>query len=143
MPLQTNWEHLNVALPDLEYQNLTNAGQGKGSTEWAAHSNTPCGVVLWDDFDQLVAAEGQKAHNLVIQDIDVPGRLEIVCEDQLRTVDQEEEVTINLESILKVFSRAAWNLMGGIVSLDKIYRSLESLISLPKNKTIKPLGLDL
>lgn len=114
MPLQTNWDHMNVALPDLAYQNLTTAGQGKGSTEWAAHSSTPLGVVLWDEFDELVAAEGQKARNRVTQDIDFPGRLQIVCED-LQAISREEDVTNRFQSILDVFCRKAWNLSGGII----------------------------
>ena len=103
-----------MALPDLTYQNLTTSGQGKGSTEWAAHSSTPCGIALWNDFDQLVAEEGQKARNRVTQDINFSGRLEIVCEC-LQAISREEDVTNRFQSILDVFCRRAWNLTGGII----------------------------
>ena len=59
MPLQSNWQHLNVPLPDLCYKNTNTSGVGKGSTTWAAHSHTPLGVQSWNEFDKLVTAEGK------------------------------------------------------------------------------------
>jgi predicted Ser/Thr protein kinase len=114
MPAQTVWQHIDVPLPELDYQNTTTAGQGKGSTEWAAHSHTPIGVDLWGDFDQLVTAEGQKPRNLSTLDIDFSQRLEIVTSD-LNPISSEEDVTNRLESILAVFAREQWHLSGGIV----------------------------
>jgi len=114
MPAQTVWQHIDVPLPELDYQNTTTSGQGKRSTEWAAHSHTPIGVELWGDFDQLVTAEGQKPRNLSTLDIDFSQRLEIVTSD-LNSVSREEDVTNRLESILNVFAREQWDLSGGIV----------------------------
>lgn len=113
MPAQTVWQHIDVPLPELDYQNTTTSGQGKGSTEWAALSHTPIGVELWGDFDQLVTAEGQKPRNLSTLDIDFSQRLEIVT-SVFNPVSREEDVTNRLESILAVFAREQWDLSGGI-----------------------------
>jgi len=114
MPAQTVWQHIDIPLPVLDYQNTTASGQGKGSTEWAAHSHTPMGVELWGEFDQLVTAEGQKPRNLSTLDIDFSQRLEIITSD-LNPVSREEDVTNRLESILATFAREQWDLSGGIV----------------------------
>jgi len=111
MPLQSNWEHIDVPLPELRYQNTTTSGQGKGSTEWAAHSHSPVGVQTWDDFDNLVAAEAQKPSNSVEQDIDFLGDL---SRARLNRVSSEEDVTNRLETILSVFADETWNLTAGI-----------------------------
>lgn len=57
MPLQSIWANINVPLPPLRFEHAAAAGQGKGSTEWAANSHTPVEVVEWTEFDELVTAE--------------------------------------------------------------------------------------
>eukprot|EP00977_Amphora_coffeiformis_P017981 scaffold6064_cov173-Amphora_coffeaeformis.AAC.10 len=111
MPLKSNWDHINVPLPELFYENTTTRGQGKGSTTWAAHSHTPVGVELWDDFDNLVTAEGREPCNHEQQDIDF---VDVLSHTRLPPVSREEDVTNRLETILDVFSDAGWNLSGGI-----------------------------
>lgn len=113
MPLQSNWQHLNVPLPDLRYNNTNTSAVGKGSTTWAAHSHTPLGVQSWNEFDNLVITEGNKEQNLEKQDIDFLGELEIVRR-YLTPVENELDVTSRLENILAVFSNSTWNLSGGI-----------------------------
>ena len=87
------WESINVPLPSLRYENVTTAGQGKGSTEWATHSHTPMAVVEWSDFDELVATEGEQPRNTVMID---HIRLEKMLQNQaefFNAVSEEEHVT--------------------------------------------------
>jgi hypothetical protein len=91
MPLQTIWSSIDVPLPSLRYENTTVAGEGKESTEWAAHSHSPVKVVAWTDFDALVTAEGTQARNTVIVDANLSERLNEQAED-FAAVSEEENV---------------------------------------------------
>jgi len=76
MPLQSNWDHINVPLPDLMYHCGFILVQEKESTGWAAHSHTPSKVKYWSEFDSLVVTEGQKSCNSEpVQDIGFRGKL--------------------------------------------------------------------
>jgi predicted Ser/Thr protein kinase len=112
MPTKAVWQHIDVPLPSLKYENVTASGQGKGTTEWAAHSHTPIGVELWGDFDELVTAEGQNPRNLRTLDFDL--RQEFFnAMKYVFPVSKEEDVTIRLETVLSVFSNADQNISGG------------------------------
>lgn len=54
-----------MPLPKLNYHNTSTLGQGKGSTTWASLLHTPCGIELWNAFDDLVVEEGHKPFNCV------------------------------------------------------------------------------
>ena len=113
MPTLSVWQHINVPLPALKYQNQTASGQGKGSTRYAAHSHTPFGVELWGDFEALIEAEGQKSRNhRDVADLDLEQELASLAE-VLGTVSREEDVTNRVETLLNLFSRDKWNLSGG------------------------------
>jgi hypothetical protein len=112
MPLQSIWASIDVPLPPLRYENTTAAGQGKGSTEWAAHSHTPGEVVEWTEFDALVTAEGAHARNALMVDVNLSERLNDQAED-FRAVSEEEHVTDCLKSLLEKFASRRFNLSAG------------------------------
>ncbi|KAL3912559.1 MAG: hypothetical protein SGILL_006832 [Bacillariaceae sp.] len=100
-PGPTLWEALDVPLPPLKYENTTTAGQGKGSTNWAAHSHTPISVAEWTDFDSLVVAEGQKDANKTIATINLGSELSTTAR-RAAVVSEEEHVTQRLNSMLGI-----------------------------------------
>lgn len=111
MTRQTAWKHIDVPLRALTYGNTDIAGQGKGSTTWAAHSHTPSGLEVWEDFEESVVAEGNKSVNQNVLDIDFSS---VLASIRLKAVEQEEDVTDNLERLLEVFADDEWNLSGGV-----------------------------
>jgi hypothetical protein len=98
MPTQAVWQHIDVPLPALKYRNVTASGQGKGTTEWAAHSHTPIGVEMWDDFDALVTAEGQNPRNHRTLDFDLAQELVTILK-YIGPVSRGEDVTNRLEMV--------------------------------------------
>lgn len=76
--------------------------QKKSTTEFAAHSSTPCSVVFWDNFDQLVIEAQTKPENCV--DHNIKALFDRVCSGQNGTgvisVVEEEDVTQNTVRIL-------------------------------------------
>jgi hypothetical protein len=109
--LQSVWKHINVPLCPLNYGHTTISGQeGKGSTEWAAHSHTPTDLQVWDEFDDLVNAEGRKPRNERCVEVDLIAELNGV---RLPRVTQVEHVTDSLVRLLEVFSDDQWDLSGG------------------------------
>jgi hypothetical protein len=97
---QSLWDHIDVALPALNYADTETSGQGKGSTTWAAHSHTPIGVRFWGNFDALVAAEAQRPPNRQVLDIAFSTKLDELF---LKVVRKEEDVTNRLEKVLDEF----------------------------------------
>jgi hypothetical protein len=78
-----------VSLPEIQYENQTVAGEGKGSTEWAAHSHTPTSVVEWTGFDNLVAAEGNHHRNQRLVNLNLTTRFEMDLEALLPCSSEE------------------------------------------------------
>lgn len=113
--MPTVWEILNTSLPEITYENETAAGQGKGSTEWAAHSHTPVSVEEWTDFGSLVAAEGTREHNqrVVDSNFDLATRFEMNLE-QLEPCSEEEHVTSATAFLLSNISIERYDLSDGI-----------------------------
>jgi len=70
---------------------------GKGSTENAAHSHTPLALKVWEEFDGLIAAEGDKTESRRVLDIDFQRALTHV---RLKVVKAEDDITDNLERVL-------------------------------------------
>lgn len=113
MPKQSIWQHINVSLPVLKYENLNTSGQGKGSTTGAAHSHSPVELELWNDFEALVALEGQKTRNQTELDVDFVGQLNNSAKFS-PAASSEQEVTNFLQLSLNCFSYDEWGLSGGI-----------------------------
>jgi hypothetical protein len=112
MTLNSIWAHLAEALPALRYRNLETGGQGKGSTEWAAHSHTPLNLEVWEDFDERVEAESLLPRNQNVVDFNFAERLRTIV---LNKVKKEEDVTDCLNIVLLRFSGPPdQNLSGGV-----------------------------
>jgi hypothetical protein len=142
MTTQNVWQHMDVPLPALKYQNVTASGQGKGTTEWAAHSHNPIRLELWDDFDALVTAEGQNPRNHRALDLDLRQQFSSVSRF-IGAVSREEDVTNRLETMLSVFLMTSGVFREASAFLNRIYRSLESPTSLFKRKTTPVLVLEI
>ena len=98
-PCTTLWDSINAALPSLPYKHeRLLLQQDKGSTEWAAHSHSPCSVSQWDNFDTCIAQEAQKPKHLVPFSVDVDSKLTGV---ELIRVSREQHVTNNLDNLLR------------------------------------------
>lgn len=97
MQNQSVWKHLDVALPKLNYKEGELQLQGKGSTEWAAHSHAPISVGKWNDFDQAIRTESLKPSNNVNIKANVSGDMQ---SQRLRKVIEEEHVTHNTVTLL-------------------------------------------
>lgn len=113
--MPTVWEILNTSLPEITYENETASGQGKGSTEWAAHSHTPVSVEEWTDFGSLVAAEGTLERNqrVVDSNFDLKTRFEIDLE-RLEPCSEEEHVTSATAFLLSNISIERYDLSDGV-----------------------------
>ncbi|KAG7338438.1 hypothetical protein IV203_010127 [Nitzschia inconspicua] len=107
------WDHLDVALPDLELSLTANEvkTQEKGSTEWAAHSHSPVRLQEWDNFDELISIESEKTENQEYRKL--MGLHEVV---QLfvpwNKVKQEEDVTDRTLALLNTGTKDQFKLWG-------------------------------
>ena len=105
------WDHLDIALPDLELALNEVKTQEKGSTEWAAHSHSPVSLQEWDNFDELISIESEKTENQ--EDRKLMGLHEVV---QLfvpwNKVKQEEDVTDRTLALLNTGTKDQFKLWG-------------------------------
>lgn len=92
-----NWESLDVALPELRYENLTVSGQGKGSTEFAAHSHTPIEVKEWAEFPHLIEETKNSQWAQQPAPFDMSAAMRTL---RLSKVSKEEEVTNRTQQVL-------------------------------------------
>jgi hypothetical protein len=98
MVQQSLWDHLNVPLPDLDYEHEDL--QEGNTTTFAAHSYTPLSVSLWTNFETLVEAAGNAETNLQTMDANVQSRISNVI-GVLGGVIEEEDVTTNTYLLLE------------------------------------------
>jgi hypothetical protein len=120
MQRQTVWNHLATSLPPMNYVLNDTETQKKGSTTWAAHSQTPVAVEVWGDFLDLVNTESRKSHSQVVVEDDFGAQV-LAC--RLKPVPREEDITLNVERILEVFTGTTPpHRLSGAVVYDQEYR---------------------
>ena len=93
------WQHLNVALPDLDYNMKKITSQQKSTTKFASHSRTPATVIKWDTFEQDVLNFGKECNNTVTHE-PVTAILKRVKSAGFSKVECEEDVTQNTVRLL-------------------------------------------
>ena len=132
------WDHLDIALPDLEVALKEVETQGKGSTEWAAHSHSPVRLQQWDNFDELIAVESEKTENQ--KERNLIGLRDVVKQFlPWNKVKEEEDITDRTLALLNIGTKDDFNLWGeDTTNLERRQNtSLPSRISSQREKTMK------
>eukprot|EP00039_Didymoeca_costata_P016410 m.295000 g.295000 ORF g.295000 m.295000 type:complete len:167 (+) comp16392_c0_seq10:682-1182(+) len=93
------WEHLNVPLPDLEYNMEKIRSQQKSTTTFVSHSITPATVKKWDTFKEEVLNFGRECNDTVSSE-PVTAILQRVKSTAFVKVGCEEDVTQNTVRLL-------------------------------------------
>lgn len=97
------WDRIDVALPELSYRERLPM-EGKGSTEWAAHSHSPAGAMRWEAFDAVVVAQAASSpQSQRILDWNFAESLKQKAPDII--MGREEDVTACTLSVLSHFGK--------------------------------------